>query len=232
MWWINLTIKKLCVSCWTAYILQDDTRSLQYQHYHCFVLPSTRNQPIAKPRITHNKTQCPKRIQNISLRTPNSTVISVSYYPSSLCSSAVICGNFCLLQFTINTYMFRFGHFVNFVEGGRRVASVRGNRGEKKKRKPRIYRVGSELATPVFDRSRRIRALHRLAAVIPYHPFFMNSKTEIQQLSVFVFLSLAKLKRKQACCGLHRCRLNETNSAEVCKSQWRCQLHSVWIAKK
>ena len=25
------SLKSLCVSCWTAYILQDDTRSLQYQ---------------------------------------------------------------------------------------------------------------------------------------------------------------------------------------------------------
>ena len=31
MWWINSLIKTLCVSCWTAYILQDDTRSPQYQ---------------------------------------------------------------------------------------------------------------------------------------------------------------------------------------------------------
>ena len=31
MWWINSIIKKLCVSCWTAYILQDDTWFLQYQ---------------------------------------------------------------------------------------------------------------------------------------------------------------------------------------------------------
>ena len=31
MWWINTVIIKLRVSCWTAYILQDDTRSLQYQ---------------------------------------------------------------------------------------------------------------------------------------------------------------------------------------------------------
>ena len=30
-WSINALIKTLCVSCWTAYILQDDTRSLQYQ---------------------------------------------------------------------------------------------------------------------------------------------------------------------------------------------------------
>ena len=29
--WINSLIETLCVSCWTAYILQDDTRSLQYQ---------------------------------------------------------------------------------------------------------------------------------------------------------------------------------------------------------
>ena len=28
---LNKLIKTLCVSCWTAYILQDDTRSLQYQ---------------------------------------------------------------------------------------------------------------------------------------------------------------------------------------------------------
>ena len=29
--------KTLCVSCWTAYILQDDTRSLQYQEFfHLF----------------------------------------------------------------------------------------------------------------------------------------------------------------------------------------------------
>ena len=28
---MNLLIETLCVSCWTAYILQDDTRSLQYQ---------------------------------------------------------------------------------------------------------------------------------------------------------------------------------------------------------
>ena len=27
----NLLIKTLCVSCWTTYMLQDDTRSLQYQ---------------------------------------------------------------------------------------------------------------------------------------------------------------------------------------------------------
>ena len=27
----NSVIKKLCVSCWTACILQDDTQSLQYQ---------------------------------------------------------------------------------------------------------------------------------------------------------------------------------------------------------
>ena len=31
MWWINSLIKTLCVSCWTAYILQDDSRSVQYQ---------------------------------------------------------------------------------------------------------------------------------------------------------------------------------------------------------
>ena len=31
MWWINSIIKKLCVSCWTAYILQDDTWSPQYR---------------------------------------------------------------------------------------------------------------------------------------------------------------------------------------------------------
>ena len=31
MWWINSITKKICVSCWAAYILQDDTRSLQYQ---------------------------------------------------------------------------------------------------------------------------------------------------------------------------------------------------------
>ena len=30
-WWINSLIKTLRVSCWTAYILQDDTRSLQCQ---------------------------------------------------------------------------------------------------------------------------------------------------------------------------------------------------------
>ena len=29
--WINSLIEALCVSCWTAYILQDDTRSLQCQ---------------------------------------------------------------------------------------------------------------------------------------------------------------------------------------------------------
>ena len=29
--WINSLIKTLCVSCWTAYILQDDTRSIQCQ---------------------------------------------------------------------------------------------------------------------------------------------------------------------------------------------------------
>ena len=28
---LNKLIKTLCVSCWTAYILQDDTRSIQYQ---------------------------------------------------------------------------------------------------------------------------------------------------------------------------------------------------------
>ena len=32
MWWINPVIRKLCVSCWTAYKLQDDTRSVQYQN--------------------------------------------------------------------------------------------------------------------------------------------------------------------------------------------------------
>ena len=35
MRWINSIIKKNCVSCWTAYILQDDTRSLQCQVNHC-----------------------------------------------------------------------------------------------------------------------------------------------------------------------------------------------------
>ena len=30
MCWINSIIKKLCLSCWAAYILQDDTRSIQY----------------------------------------------------------------------------------------------------------------------------------------------------------------------------------------------------------
>ena len=35
MWWINSIIKKLYVSCWTAYILQDDTQSLQYQVDKC-----------------------------------------------------------------------------------------------------------------------------------------------------------------------------------------------------
>jgi len=70
---------------------------------------------------------------------------------------------------------------------------------ETKQRKPRVYRVGSELATPAFDRSRRARALHRLAAVIPYHPFFLNSKkTKIQQISVSVFLSFAKIKAKKS----------------------------------
>ena len=28
--------KTLCVSCWTAYILQDDTRSLQYQVHRIY----------------------------------------------------------------------------------------------------------------------------------------------------------------------------------------------------
>ena len=31
MWWMKLNHKKLWVSCWTAYILQDGTWSLQYQ---------------------------------------------------------------------------------------------------------------------------------------------------------------------------------------------------------
>jgi hypothetical protein len=85
-------------------------------------------------------------------------------------------------------------------------------------RKQRVYRVGSEVATLVFDRYRRVRILHRVATVIAYHSI-INSKTEIQQLLCFVFLSLAKLKRKQACCGLDRCHFDETNSAEVWKSK-------------
>ena len=32
----NSLIETLCVSCWTAYILQDDTRSLQYQYFDEF----------------------------------------------------------------------------------------------------------------------------------------------------------------------------------------------------
>ena len=51
MWWIKLNHKKkLCVSCWAAYILQDATRSLQYQFKHllqssiqCGPCPYTKN---------------------------------------------------------------------------------------------------------------------------------------------------------------------------------------------
>ena len=31
------TLRPHCVSCWTAYILQDDTRSLQCQLFHMFL---------------------------------------------------------------------------------------------------------------------------------------------------------------------------------------------------
>ena len=49
MCWINSIIKKLCVSCWTAYILQDDTRSLQYQVKN--VLLSSILVPLLKPLV-------------------------------------------------------------------------------------------------------------------------------------------------------------------------------------
>ena len=35
----NSLIESVCVSCWTAYILQDDTRSLQYQDKVIFSIP-------------------------------------------------------------------------------------------------------------------------------------------------------------------------------------------------
>jgi hypothetical protein len=71
----------------------------------------------------HSKTraQCPERVQIISLRTSNSTITSISCYPSPLLSSAAIHGNSDLLQFRIKNYMFFFGHWLTSrraVEGG------------------------------------------------------------------------------------------------------------------
>ena len=38
MWWINSIIKKLCVSCWTAYILQNKIQSKSIQGLLFFML--------------------------------------------------------------------------------------------------------------------------------------------------------------------------------------------------